>query len=479
MPDTSKQIKFIILTTANFNPETLTVAAVTNKLSESNPPLYDSSKEIPIVYIESQKVIYLNGTFYGTSVSDLTSILSAISALQTAVGASTDTAAADGSIYARITKLVNDLSTEVSNREDAVSTLETNVRAFTVNGEAFGASGAITIDANEIQIGSTLPFPAITGVTNTSTVTYALSQLKQDIIDVATGLTAGASSSADAAAQAMAEARKHTQVTAGTGITVSHTAATDNIGNIYTVSVNDTIATKAEVTAAATGAYTQAITDLTGATTDAITALTIYGARNYAKDLVDNLSNDLTGLSTAHLELIEQIKREMSDPSGASGIVNTFLDKLLTVGAGFNGIDGGTEGASGTIKNYIDTNVAGLSAAISAAQSGADDSIKSINGLTGDANGAVTVGATDILMTDYAAATGAVDATDSVLIAIAKVEGQAIDGASAAAAAQSTADTAVINAASAQSTANTAVNNASAAQTTADNAMGLLTWVIV
>ena len=242
-----------------------------------------------------------------------------------------------------------------------------------------------------------------------------------------------------------------------------------SVGNIYTVSVNDNIATKTYVDnkaqAEATAAYTQAVTNLTGAASDAVTAITIYGARNYAKDLTDKLSAALTGLSAAHLELIEQIKREIENPDGASGIIETFLDKLLTVGAGFNGIDGGTTGVTGTIKNYIDSNETALSTAIANAQNNANSSIKSVNGLTGDTNGAVIVGATDVLMTNYTAATGAVASTDSVLTAIAKVEQHSIDGVNAAA--------------TAQASANIAINNAATAQTTADKAINLLSWVII
>ncbi len=483
------EIKFILLTSGN-STITGATALTSATVEEAIAGKYATGAQLPIVFIEDKQKIYLDGKFYGTSNTDIKviqdklsnhetrivanataidNILSpAIDVLQSAVGATSDTASSDGSIYARITKLVSDLNNEVATRENAVSTLESNVRAFTVNGNAFGNSGAITINASDIKIGLT-GIPSITNVTDDSTITEALSQLKQDILDVASGLTAGSSSSADAAAQAMAEARKHTKVTGGTGITVSHTAATDNAGNIYTVSVNDNIAAKTYVDtkaqAEATAAYTQAVTNLTGATSDAVTAITIYGARNYAKDLTDKLSAALTGLSTAHLELIEQIKREIENPDGASGIIETFLDKLLTVGAGFNGIDGGTTGVTGTIKNYIDSNVTALSTAIANAQNNANSSIKSVNGLTGDTNGAVIVGATDVLMTNYTAATGAVASTDSVLTAIAKVEQHSIDGVNAAA--------------TAQASANVAINNAATAQTTADKAINLLSWVII
>lgn len=486
----NKEIKFILLTSGN-STITGATALTSATVEEAIAGKYATGTQLPIVFIEDKQKIYLDGEFYGTSNADIKDIQNklsnhetrivanataidnilspAIEALQSAVGATSDTASSDGSIYARITKLVSDLNNEVATRENAVSTLESNVRAFTVNGEAFGASGAITIDASDIKIGSNLPDPSITNVTNTSTITYALSQLKQDILEVASGIAAGSSSSADAAAQAMAEARKHTQVNAGTGITVIYTPSTNNVGNIYTVSVTDNIATKTYVDnkaqAEATAAYTQAVTNLTGATSDAVTAITIYGARNYAKDLTDKLSAALTGLSTAHLELIEQIKREIENPDGASGIIETFLDKLLTVGAGFNGIDGGTTGVTGTIKNYIDSNVTALSTAIANAQNNANSSIKSVNGLTGDTNGAVIVGATDVLMTNYTAATGAVASTDSVLTAIAKVEQHSIDGVNAAA--------------TAQASANVAINNAATAQTTADKAINLLSWVII
>lgn len=481
------EIKFILLNSGNqiINGATALDSQTVQRAIDGK---YASDTQLPIVFIEDKQKIYLDGEFYGTSDTDISNIQSklanhetrivanataidnilspAVNALQSAVGATSDTASSDGSIYARITKLVNDLNNEVINRETAVSNLKTNVEAFTVNNKAFGSSGAITLTGNDITIGSTI---SITNTTDKSTITEALSQLRQDIVAVASGLTAGSSSSADAAAAAMQEARKHTKVTAGTGITVSHTPATDNVGNIYTVSVTDNIATKTYVDnkahAEATAAYTQAITNLTGATSDAITAITIYGARNYAKDLTDKLSSALTGLSTAHLELIEQIKREIENPAGASGIIETFLDKLLTVGAGFNGIDGGTTGVTGTIKDYIDSNVTSLSTAITNAQNNANSSIKSINGLTGDANGAVTVGATNILMTNYTAATGAVASTDSVLTAIAKVEQHSIDGVNAAA--------------TAQASANIAINNAATAQTTANKAVSLLTWVIV
>jgi hypothetical protein len=485
------EIKFILLNSGN---STITGAtALTSEIVEQAiAGQYATATQLPIVYIEDKQKIYLDGVFYGTSNSDISAIQAtlldhesritanataidnvlspAVDALQTAVGATTDAAASDGSLYARIAQVISDLSAEVSAREGAISDLETDIQGYTVNGESFGASGAITIDANEIKIGSTVP--SITNITSNSTITDALNQLKTDINNVASGLTAESTGASSAAAAALAEAQLHTQVTAGTGITITvdpiNREGNNTHGSIYTVSMSDIVATKADVTAAEARGVSAAVAEVVGATADEVTALTIHGARNYAKSLVDALSEDLSGVDEETLALLNRIKEEILNPSSADGmtsVVDTFLDKLMTVGAGFNGIDGGTEGATGTIKEYIDANVTALSQAISAAQSGADDSIKVINGLTGDANGEVTVGATDILMTDYAAATGAVASTDSVLTAVAKVEQHAID--------------AVNDAATAQSTANTAIGNAATAQSTADQAMGLLTWVII
>jgi len=499
------KLKFILLNSGNatITGASQVTAEVVNTAISGR---YDTTTEMPIVYIEDIQKIYVDGVFYGTSASDITDLNNAIAAnataiannasaiadnasaiaanvtaiadnasaiatnataintINTTIGTSADTADADGSIYARIAQLVSDLNAEVANRATAVADLETAARAFTVNGEAFGETGAVVIDANEIKIGTTVP--AIDTITATSTVTDALSKLQDGINGVSAAIVEASDGAAAKAATALAEALLHTQVTAGTGISVTHTDKTDSTPNIYTVAVDDTIATKTYVDTAATAAYTNAVTDLTGESTDATTALTIYGARNYADSIVNALATSIANMDADHLAVLEQIKNEMMDPStGQTSIAGTFLDKLLAVGAGFNDIDGGTEGASGTIKNYIDTNVAGLSAAIAAAATSANTSIKSVNGLTGDANGAVVVGATNILMTDYAAATGPVAATDSVLTAVAKVEQHAIDGVSAAAAAQTTA--------------NTAVTAAATAQATADAAMDLLTWVIV
>ena len=170
------EIKFILLTSGN-STITGATALTSATVEEAIAGKYATGAQLPIVFIEDKQKIYLDGKFYGTSNTDIKviqdklsnhetrivanataidNILSpAIDVLQSAVGATSDTASSDGSIYARITKLVSDLNNEVATRENAVSTLESNVRAFTVNGNAFGNSGAITINASDIKIGLT------------------------------------------------------------------------------------------------------------------------------------------------------------------------------------------------------------------------------------------------------------------------------------------------------------------------------------
>lgn len=420
------QLKFIILQTAAYNAitEPRNAAAIRSAVSAQ----YNSETDIPIIYIEATSQILVRDVFYGVNPSTISTFADAISALQTAVGSET---LENGSIKANI----NSLKNSVGSSSDTAS-----------------ASGSI----------------------------YArIAQLVEDIASVESGASGDA-------ADAMAEALLHTTVSEGTGINVTPTAKTDQAGADYEVSVDtDVIATKAyaeseadaaqtaaEATAAAdaTSKVNAAKTELIGNANDAKTANTINAAKNYAQDLVDTLSSTLTGADSSIWETLNKVKAELENPDSSAGLTS-FLDKVTTLIDGFDVAGTGSDNNLKKIKTYIDSIKTALEGSISSLSG---DAVKSVNGETPDANGAVTIDGADINVTGYSKSgqTGNVAASDTVNNAIAKVENKA-DGA------QSTANTAVSDAAAAQGTANTAVTNAATAEGHAQQALTQLTWIIV
>lgn len=69
-------------------------------------------------------------------------------------------------------------------------------------------------------------------------------------------------------------------------------------------------------------------------------------AKEDLQKAIDDLSEELTGADATTVATLEQIKKELSDPSNAGGLLNTFLDKVKALLAG---LEEGT-----TIKEAID-----------------------------------------------------------------------------------------------------------------------------
>jgi len=78
---------------------------------------------------------------------------------------------------------------------------------------------------------------------------------------------------------------------------------------------------------------------------------------------------DLAGTDSSTLATIEKIKAELNNPSAEGGELNTFLDKVTALIAGFQ-TESGVQGYT-TIKNYIDTQDAGVQSRLIGKQSDA------------------------------------------------------------------------------------------------------------
>ena len=194
-------------------------------------------------------------------------------------------------------------------------------------------------------------------------------------------------------------------------------------------------------------------TELIGNSTDASSLVTINAAKNYAKTLVNELSENLSGADQDMLETLNAIKAELEDPTNANGL-SSFLDKINAI---LNGFElNSTESGYTTIKNYIDAINTALTTTINSLDG---SSVKTVNSIL-PSNGNVTLGGANINVTNYSNTniSGNVVQTDTVNNAIAKVENKA--------------DTGITNAAAAQSTANTAQENAT-------TALAQLKWTVI
>lgn len=112
-----------------------------------------------------------------------------------------------------------------------------------------------------------------------------------------------------------------------------------------------TVGTKAaqadlEAEVAARQAADQAII---GDETDTSSDDTIKGLRKALNDL----SQLFTGADASTIDILNQLKAELNNPSAEGGMINTFLDKVNELMPGFD-TDSTSENYTGTIKQYID-----------------------------------------------------------------------------------------------------------------------------
>ena len=438
-------IKFVILgatatQSSNWNRNTSNSDVISAIKSTYLPNLSSEigANDLPVIYIEERNQIYLRDKLYGFSEYDR--LVDASAGAQVAID---------------------------------------EIKKWSVNGKSFATAtpeGAVVIDASDISIGITAAgasglasiLEGGTSIDNALIKLYTYIKTVSDntgSVEAVNRLATAINEMTTAIAGISAEALKHSQVTGSAGIVVS--GATGASGMIYTVGADNTLATKEYADNAAITAATGVYTQLIGASGSGSTALTIYGAREYAESLVNALSSTLTGVSAAHWEWIEKIKAELEDPNSE---MTSFLDKLRTVSEGFKGIDGATASYEGTIKQYIDEIASGLSGAIETVTNTATSAVQSVNGVTGID---VVIGAQGITMTAYDnGITGGVTASDTVSVAISKVENQANAGITAAAIANGIGTSAL-------SIANGASAAAASAQASANEALGLLEWIIV
>lgn len=138
---------------------------------------------------------------------------------------------------------------------------------------------------------------------------------------------------------------------------------------------------------------------LLGASTDTKEANTIYGAKAYAKDLVDTLVGEDIESAQKTWETIKAITTEIKDNAAAGGIADTILDKLITLTQGLGTVtpEGGTA-RDKTVKEYVDEQVANASGNATAAIQALDATVGSTTVDTGK-HVAVQVVETDGVLT--------------------------------------------------------------------------------
>lgn len=329
------QLKFIILTPTTYNNiSEKTIANFKNAVSDQ----YDDTTEIPIIYIESIHQILVRDTLYGTDPSEISaladsiltlqtavgsetltggSIIANINALKTALGAASDTANDQGSIYARIADIVADINTlQTQASGDAADAMAEALLHTTVSTTS-GSGIIVTPTAKTTSAGADYAIAADTSVM--ATKTYADDKAS--------------------AAQSAAEA----------------TAASDAAQKVNA-----------------------AKTELKGTSGDASSAETIAGAKKYADEKASAAQtaavnaaqakiNELAGTNwTAAAGTVQDIIAELKADGSSVANLDTVVDKLrgdFTVGTGGS--------ATTDVKSYIDDKFTTASGSAASAENNA------------------------------------------------------------------------------------------------------------
>ena len=143
---------------------------------------------------------------------------------------------------------------------------------------------------------------------------------------------------------------------------------------------------------------------LLGTVNDTGSSNTIYGAKAYAKALVDALLGEDSATST--LETLKQVITELKNAEAAGGITGTVLDTFTNMLGGLGTTPAeGTEGEAGyvpahatTVKEYVDSKFATASSNLTAAIAALDATVGSTTVATGK-HVAVQVVETDGVLT--------------------------------------------------------------------------------
>ena len=125
------------------------------------------------------------------------------------------------------------------------------------------------------------------------------------------------------------------------------------------------------------GAATEVQNALIGTGSDVTGASTIYGAKNYAKALVDKVLGSDSAAQT--ITSLQNILNELNDPDNQQGIASTFVDTVKADLAGLTKTVNNKE-VHATVKEYVDAKFSEAQSAASGGISDLDAEVTSTDG---------------------------------------------------------------------------------------------------